>query len=92
MVQNPEAWGALNDQLVDALRYLCWWFVGGLIAMSAGWYGGTAAMEAYHEWQKAGPPSRRRSRRDQVTREAQRGVRQIETFLADLEERHDSGS
>lgn len=90
MVQNPEAWGALNDQLLDALRYLWWWLVGGLIAMSAGWYGGAVAMEAYHEWQRSGPPPRRRPRRDEVAREAQRGVRQIELFLAHLDSRHDS--
>lgn len=90
MVGSPKAWGALNDQVVDELRYLRWWLVGGLIAMSAGWYGGTVALDAYHEWQKAGPPPRRRPRRDEVTREAQQGVRQIEMFLAVLDSRHDS--
>lgn len=92
MVENPAAWGALNDQVVDALRYLWWWLVGGLIAMSAGLYGGSVAMDAYHEWQKAGPPARRTRRRDEAALEARRGIRQIECFLADLEERRGSGS
>jgi hypothetical protein len=91
MVQDPSAWGGVTGLLVDAVRYLAWWFVGGLIGMSAGWYGGVVALDAYHEWQKSGPPPRSSRRRDEVAREAQRGLRQIESFLADLEERHGSG-
>jgi len=78
---DPHAWEALSGELADALFHLCWLFVGGLIAMGACWYGGLAAMQAYVEWQRAGPPERRHQRRDRPAREAKRGIREIEAYL-----------
>jgi hypothetical protein len=78
---NPRACEALSDAVADILLYLCLASIGGLIAMSACWYGGLAAMQAYHEWQSAGPPKRRRQRRDRLAREAERGIHEIEAYL-----------
>ncbi len=65
----------------DLLRYLSWVCIGGLIAMGACWCGGVMAMHAYRDWQRSGPPRRRRHSRDSVECEAARGIREIEVFL-----------
>ena len=84
---SEPIWGAVGD----LLRYMGWVCVGGLIAVGACWYGGVVAMEAYRDWQRAGPPSSRRHRtgptrryrppQSDVEREAARGIREIEVFL-----------
>jgi hypothetical protein len=89
MAGHLAAWGTLNS-LTELVRYLAWWGMGTLMAAGIGWYGGPVALDAYREWQRAGPPPRRYWSQGDVAREARIGVRQIELFLSDREERHDS--
>lgn len=81
MYENSTAWGELISRMIDLLRYVGWWCVGGFIAMGAACYGGLAAMEAFNAWERSGPSPRTPARRDPVRREARRGVREIEEFL-----------
>src|SRR5262245_63330558 len=70
-----HSWEAFPYALLGLLRYLAWYLVCGLI-MAGTWYGGHAA---YAAWRRTGPPPLRRPVR--VTREAARGMGDIEEFL-----------
>jgi len=66
--------------LVNLLRYLLWSLMSGLIAAGSGRCGG---YDAYTAWTKAGPPTPRCRFRPEtsVTRDAARGIAEIEEFL-----------
>ena len=67
--------------LLNVLRYLVWSLMSGLIAAGSGRCGG---YDAYSAWTQAGPPAPRCRFRDDsaVTRDAARGIEEIEAFLA----------
>lgn len=70
-------WAALASGLVDALRFLAWSAMCGLVATGAAWYGGSVAYEAWRHM-CATRPSRRPGG---AAREARRGIREIEEYL-----------
>ncbi|HEX6577990.1 MAG TPA: hypothetical protein VF082_06440 [Jiangellaceae bacterium] len=67
--------------LLNVLRYLLWSLMSGLIAAGSSRCGG---YDAYTAWTKAGPPVPRCRFGDaaSVTRDAARGIAEIEAFLA----------
>ncbi len=67
--------------LVNLVRYLLWSLMSGLIAAGSGRCGG---YDAHTAWTKAGPPTPRCRFRAEtaVTRDAARGIAEIEEFLA----------
>ena len=71
----------LTCALANVCRYLLWSLMSGLIAAGSGRCGG---YDAYTAWTKAGPPAPRCRFRAEtsVTRDAARGIAEIEAFLA----------
>jgi hypothetical protein len=67
--------------LLNLLRYLLWSLMSGLIAAGSGRCGG---YDAYTAWTEAGPPAPRCrfGGGTSVTRDAARGIAEIEAFLA----------
>ena len=78
----------LTCALANVCRYLLWSLMSGLIAAGSGRCGG---YDAYTAWTKAGPPAPRCRFGDEtsVTRDAARGIAEIEAFLAERD--HASG-
>jgi hypothetical protein len=78
----------LTCALANLWRYLLWSLISGLIAAGSGRCGG---YDAYTAWTRAGPPAPRCRFRAEtsVTRDAARGIAEIEAFLAERD--HASG-
>lgn len=66
--------------LVNVLRYLLWSLMSGLVAAGASRCGD---FDVYTAWKRSGPPAPRcRFEAREVTRDAARGIAEIEEFLA----------
>jgi len=80
---NALAWQQLWYAWLDVALYLCWWFVGGLVAIGGCWYMGQLV---YTEWVLEHPPPRLRFLAERrLRRDLARGLADLEKYLGERE-------